>query len=99
MRILALLFLFVMAPTLVFADPREDAYAAFKRKDYDTALKIWRPLADQGDPDVQSNLGALYSCKKCGTQNFAEAAKWYRMAADRGEWVSQWELGQMYRKG
>jgi TPR repeat protein len=31
------------------AGPFEDASAAYERGDYATALRLWRPLADQGD--------------------------------------------------
>ena len=36
--------------------------AAYKRGDYETALREWRPLADQGDPVAQSNLGGVCIC-------------------------------------
>ena len=29
-------------------------------EDYKTAVEIWRPFAEQGDADAQSNLGAMY---------------------------------------
>ncbi len=29
----------------------EDGMTAFNEKDYVTALKLWRPLAEQGNPD------------------------------------------------
>ena len=33
--------------------------AAFKRGDYVTALREWRPLAEMGNPAVQFSLGSL----------------------------------------
>ena len=33
---------------------------AYERGDYETALKKFLPLADQGDADAQYNLGAMY---------------------------------------
>jgi hypothetical protein len=44
----------------VAAGPGEDAMAAFARGDYTTALRLLRPLADQGDAQAQYNLGVLY---------------------------------------
>ena len=35
------------------AGPLEDAVAAFQRQDYMTAIRLFRPLADQGDPVAQ----------------------------------------------
>ena len=31
------------------------------RGDYATALRLWRPLADQGDASAQYNLGVMYA--------------------------------------
>ena len=33
---------------------------AYKNGDYATALKEWKPLAEQGDADAQTNLGLMY---------------------------------------
>ena len=38
----------------------EDAKAALARKDYTTALRLFRPLAEQGDAVAQCNLGYIY---------------------------------------
>ena len=38
------------------AGPLEDFAAAYTRGDYVTALRIIRPLADQGNADAQSDL-------------------------------------------
>ena len=38
------------------AGPFEDATAAYERGDYATALRLFRPLAEQGNADVQFNL-------------------------------------------
>ena len=39
--------------------PLEDAAAAYQRGNYATALRLWRPLAEQGDAEAQSNLGLM----------------------------------------
>ena len=38
----------------------DEGVAAFKRGDYATALREWRPLAEQGDADTQFNLALMY---------------------------------------
>jgi TPR repeat protein len=38
----------------------EDADAALKRRDYQTAVRLIRPLAEQGNAHAQYNLGVLY---------------------------------------
>jgi hypothetical protein len=39
----------------------EEGVAAYKRGDYATALKKWRPLAEAGDATAQYNLGVMYA--------------------------------------
>jgi len=38
----------------------QEGLDAYERGDYDTALKEWRPLAEQGDASGQFNLGFMY---------------------------------------
>ena len=33
---------------------------AYQSGDYATALREWKPLAEQGDASAQSNLGVMY---------------------------------------
>ncbi len=39
----------------------QEGYDAYNRGDYDTALKEWRPLAEQGNEAAQANLGFMYA--------------------------------------
>jgi TPR repeat protein len=48
------------------------------------AAKIYRPLAERGDVRAQNNLGILYDHGQGVPQDFAEALKWYRLAAEKG---------------
>jgi TPR repeat protein len=57
---------------------------AFNRKDYVSALSIVRPLADQGNAIAQSNLGLMYETGQGVPQDYTEAARLYRLAADQG---------------
>ncbi len=58
------------------AGPFEDGLAAYRRDDYATALKFWRPLAEQGDAQAQHNLGFMYANGQGVPQDNAEAVKW-----------------------
>ena len=83
----------------VIAGPFEDGVAAYERQDYATALRLWRPLADQGDARAQNNLGVMYSNGQGVPQDYAEAVRWYRKAADQGFARAQNNLGVMYSNG
>lgn len=76
-----------------------DGAAAYERGEFDTALKLWRTLAEQGDMTAQHNLGTMYTTGAGVPQDYAEAKKWYGKAAERGLAQSQRILGSMYRQG
>lgn len=44
-----------------FAGPNEDAKAAYDRKDYSSAIRIWAPLASEGNGKAQFGLGLMYA--------------------------------------
>ena len=64
-----------------------------------TALRLWRPLAEQGDADAQYSLGVTYANGRGVPQDYAEAVRWYRKAADQGLASAQNNLGLMYDNG
>jgi TonB family protein len=83
----------------VRADPMEDGQAAYNRRDYTTAQRLWLPLAEQGVARAQNNLGVLYENGKGVRQDFNEALKWYRLAAEQG-YAGAWNnLGLIYALG
>lgn len=75
------------------------AKKALKEKDYATALLILKPLADQGNPEAQANLGLMYELGRGVDIDFVEAFKWYRSAAERGTIWAQTNLGLAYANG
>jgi hypothetical protein len=77
----------------------EEAIAAYERGDYASAMRLLRPLAEQGDASAQSDLGFMYKWARGVPQNYAEAMKWFRKAADQGHDRGQFNLGTMYRDG
>src|SRR5271168_3558512 len=72
---------------------------AYQKGDYVGAAKEWRPLADQGDPVAQFNLGLLYLDGHGVPQNPVEAANWFRRAAEQDYAQAQHNLGAMYGSG
>jgi TPR repeat protein len=81
------------------AGPFEDGAAAYVRGDYATAIRLWRPLAEQGDAAAQNELGFAYYNGQGVPQDYAEAVKWYRLAAQQGYADAQFNLGLMYSYG
>ncbi len=77
----------------------DEGAAAAKRGDHATALREWRPLAEQGNAKAQFNLGVMYDRGLGVPQDYAEAVKWYRKAAEQGNAEAQHDLGIMYDKG
>ncbi len=76
-----------------------DGLAAIERGDYATALREFRPLAEQGVAAAQHNLGVMFHEGRGVPQDDAEAARWYRLAAAQGEVGAQFDLGVMYANG
>lgn len=59
-----------------------------------------RERAAKGDADAQFTLGKNYEAGRGGLQrDFAEAGRWYRMAAEQGDVFAQASLGILYRFG
>ena len=73
--------------------------AAYNQGDYGTALREWRPLAEQGDAGAQLNLGFMYDNGYGVSQDYKEAVKWYLRAAEQGSDRAQYNLGLMYDVG
>jgi TPR repeat protein len=79
-------------------DP-EAAYSAYQKADYETALRLLRPLAEQRDPRAETTLGVMYDEGHGVPQDDAQALKWYRLAAEQGYAQAQFNLGVMYARG
>src|SRR5262245_16483674 len=99
MRFIAAIVLSLYLAVSVAAEPFEDSFAAFRSGDYATAIRIWRPLADQGNATAQTFLGLVYYDGRGVPQNYTEAAQWYRRASDQGHPMAQYNLGYMYAYG
>ena len=72
---------------------------AYQRRDYPTALKEWRPLAEQGNAVAQSNLGLLYQNGRGVPQDYVQARQWYEKAAVQGDENAQYNLSRLYVAG
>lgn len=72
---------------------------AYERGDYETAVREWRSLAQEGDAASQTKLAQMYEMGRGVDQDVDEAAKWFRRAADQGYAPAQYRLGEMHQSG
>ena len=82
MRYLAVITLLILAVAMVrpiaaqsFKPEYKVGRAAYNQRDYATALRHWRPLAEQGDARAQLYLGQMYRRGKGVTKDNSDAAR------------------------
>ena len=96
-KLLTVLWLLLASAT--WAGEVEDADAAYKKKDYATAIQKYRAAGIKGIASAQFNLGFMYSEGQGVVQDYVEAVKWYKLAAAQGDASAQLNLGEMYYNG
>ena len=80
----AIILIFSFAD-IVAAGPLEDADAAVKKRDYATAVRIIRPLAEQGDARAQYTLGVFYDNGLGVQQDRIISYMWFDLSAAQGK--------------
>jgi uncharacterized protein len=85
----------LLSASTAMAGASEDCAAA---SSYNEVLRLCRPLAEQGNPNAQLNLGiALFRWSQYrDPQGTSEALEWYRRAAEQGLVQAQGALGNIY---
>jgi uncharacterized protein len=81
------------------AGPLEDGLTAYQNGDYTEVLRLWRPLANQGNAIAQAQLGIMYLNGQVVPQDYAQALAYLRKAAAQGNADAQSGLGVMYTYG
>ena len=77
------------------AGPWEDGMAAYNRGDYVPAIRLFRPLAEQGNAKAQSLIGGMYRKGEGVAKSSARAFMWFSLAAKRGDARAKAELRQV----
>lgn len=72
------------------------AWNAFYRHDYEKAYPLFKSLAEQGNSSAQCGLGLMHENGFATPENFEEAIRLYRLAANIGEARGQYLLACMY---
>ena len=86
-------------PLYLYAQSFEDGKAAYEARDYQKALDILLPLAEQGNSQAQVTLGIMYDYGQGVDKDPVEAMKWYIKAAEQGIPVVQHDVGVKYFQG
>jgi uncharacterized protein len=98
MKILVSSCLVCLLASTVLADFRNGVEAYHRGNDV-TALQEFWTLAHEGHSGAQFNLGVLYAVGRGVPQDYGQAARWYRLAAEHGHALAQCNLGVLYEKG
>ncbi|WOH68841.1 hypothetical protein [Bradyrhizobium sp. BWA-3-5] len=77
------------------AGPWEDGMVAYNRGDYLPAIRLFRPLAEQGNPKAQTQIGTMYRKGEGTAPNQARAFMWFSVAARRGDAKARAGLREM----
>jgi uncharacterized protein len=73
--------------------------AAYEDGDFAAALREWKPLAYEGNPEAQTSIGFMFYKGQGVPRNFLTAVNWYKLAAQQGYAAGQARLGFMYDFG
>ena len=99
MRCRFVLFLLLSLSSPSFAGDFLKGLTAAQVGDYGTALREFKPLAEEGNYFAQHNLGVMYDNGYGVPQNYKTAVKWYTLAAEQGYGKAQTNLGVSYVLG
>ncbi len=66
---------------------------------YDLARDLWMPLAFDGNPKAQANVGWMYQSGKGFDKDLRKAYEWYLKAAKQGHEIAANNLGVLYENG
>jgi Caspase domain/Sel1 repeat len=78
---------------------RGGAYTSPGRASWETSLKVWLPLAADGDKQAQTYVGQIYEKGLGRAPDYAKAAEWYKKAADQNFPAAQTALAVLYERG
>lgn len=77
----------------------EDANNAYAKGNFKLAIRLFNPLALNGNCEAQNTLGYMYDNGEGVRQDYIAAIKLFNLAAAQGNLKAQFNLGIMYEKG
>lgn len=92
-----------LSSVLLYADIQSDlnkGFEFYEKKEYSDALKIFQPLADQGNISAQHYLGIMHYYGQGVKKDFTKSFKWLLKAAEQGDrGYAEYYVGLMYFNG
>jgi hypothetical protein len=82
--VLFTLLICVFFPFVSNADQLEDAISAIENKDYRKAYELLQPLAEEGNVEAQTHLGAMYVNGQGIERDLDKGLSWIMKAAEQG---------------
>jgi TPR repeat protein len=79
------------------AGPWEDGMVAYNRGDYVPAIRLFRPLAEAGNPKAQTQIGIMYRKGEGMARSPIRAFMWFSVAAKRGDGKAKAGLREVSR--
>ncbi len=97
--VVLVLALLGVAQTAHAAEGMRASFEAAEAGNFDSAVTIWKALAEKGDPQAQFNLGLMYHSGLGIARSESEAVKWYQKAAEGGYSAARVYLAVGYEEG
>ncbi|MGH8656906.1 MAG: tetratricopeptide repeat protein [Gammaproteobacteria bacterium] len=95
-----LLLVLIISASRATAGELESGIIAHAMGKYDTAFEVLLPLAvGSAQPIAQYYVGYMYEMGQGVSQDYKNAASWYRKAAEKGIAQAQYRLGELYANG
>jgi TPR repeat protein len=77
----------------------DEAYGAYQRGYFLTALALALPRAEKGEAAAQTLIAEIYAEGLGVSQNVATASGWYALASKNGDKLASFKLAMMYQDG
>lgn len=98
--LIQVLAVFLLAPPLLaHAQGDPQALAAYQAKNYREAMRLYKPLAEQGDAEAAFYVGRMYEKGDGVRKDEREVVKWYRKSAEGGYAPAQYRVAVGYAYG
>lgn len=78
---------------------KSDALAAYQTGNYREAVRLFRPLAERGDPEAQYYLGYMYEKGQGVAKDHERMRTWYQRSADNNYAKAQYKVAVGYAFG